>query len=440
MQDKALCEAEEVSLGALFKLWYPLALSRLIMNADGLIVAGFLARLANPTLSLASFGGVVFPLMFLLECPVWMLLTASTALSDTEERFYRLLKYSRYLVASLLVVEFLLVFTPLYDFVLVTLLHASEPIVSYSWWGFIVSTPWIPLVADRRIRQGVLIRAGKSHAIAKGTLIRLVTLFGSLLLGASLPYSALVVSCSAITFSLFCEWFYIWQVFAAEPCFSPRQSFSVAQGEQSELTFKYFLRYYLPLALTSLVGIIRRPLGSAALFRMPLPLESAAAAPAWRGVVDLLFALSLSFVEVVVFGLKEPNARTSLWKFCLILSGTVILVLSAVVLTPLSDFVLITLLHLPPELTELVRLSLLLSIPVPALGVLQAFYQGEILVSGRTRLITEAMMITVVVLVLGLLFGIAAENFPGLYLLSVANCLSVLAQTLWLRFRGYCHK
>ena len=45
------------------------------------LVSAVVARLPDPTVSLAAYGGVVFPLALLIESPIIMLLSASTALA-----------------------------------------------------------------------------------------------------------------------------------------------------------------------------------------------------------------------------------------------------------------------------------------------------------------------------------------------------------------------
>ena len=61
--------------------WWPLAASWLLMGAELPALSAVVARLANPEINLAAYGGVVFPLALIFELPVIMLLAASTALS-----------------------------------------------------------------------------------------------------------------------------------------------------------------------------------------------------------------------------------------------------------------------------------------------------------------------------------------------------------------------
>ena len=73
--------AAPVTLATVYRTWWPLAASWLMMGLELPAVSAVMARLPEPTVSLAAYGGVVFPLALLIESPIIMLLSASTALS-----------------------------------------------------------------------------------------------------------------------------------------------------------------------------------------------------------------------------------------------------------------------------------------------------------------------------------------------------------------------
>lgn len=50
------------------------------MGFEGPAISAVLARLADPKINPAAFGGVVFPIALVVEAPIVMLLGASTAL------------------------------------------------------------------------------------------------------------------------------------------------------------------------------------------------------------------------------------------------------------------------------------------------------------------------------------------------------------------------
>ena len=64
----------------ILRTWWPLTASWILMGFEGPAVAAVVSRLPNPTVNLAAWGGVVFPLALMVEAPIIMMLAASTAL------------------------------------------------------------------------------------------------------------------------------------------------------------------------------------------------------------------------------------------------------------------------------------------------------------------------------------------------------------------------
>ncbi len=109
--------ARPLSLLDVSSRWAPLAGSWLLMGLELPAVSAVMARLPHATVSLAAYGGVVFPLALLIESPILMLLAASTALArDTHS--YAIVRRFMFTAASLLTMLHVLVaFTPLFDLV-----------------------------------------------------------------------------------------------------------------------------------------------------------------------------------------------------------------------------------------------------------------------------------------------------------------------------------
>jgi len=68
-------------LTTIHRTWWPLAASWLLMAMELPALSAVVARLPNPQINLAAWGGVVFPVSLIIEAPIIMLLAASTALS-----------------------------------------------------------------------------------------------------------------------------------------------------------------------------------------------------------------------------------------------------------------------------------------------------------------------------------------------------------------------
>lgn len=160
------------------------------MGVEMPFITAVLARLENPEISLATHGGIVFPLALIIEAPVIMLLSASTALSKDWESCQKIRRFMMILGASLTFLHLMVVLTPLYDLVVVKLLGAPEEIIESARIGLAYMLPWTWSIAYRRFQQGVMIRFGHSKAVGVGTMVRLATdvvVLGSGLMIGSFP-------------------------------------------------------------------------------------------------------------------------------------------------------------------------------------------------------------------------------------------------------------
>jgi hypothetical protein len=188
--------------------------------------------------------------------------------------------------------------------------------------------------------------------------------------------------------------------------------------------------------MTSLLFLIVQPMGSAALSRMPNALASLAVWPVIAGVSFLTRSAGIAYNEVVVALLDEPGSVRSLRRFMWLLATATTAFLLLVAATPLAGLWFERFSGLTPELANLARGGLWLVLPMPALSVLQSWYQGAILHSRRTGGITEAVVIYLVTSIALLWAGVTWGRVAGLYVGLGVFTLSSLAQTAWLWHRS----
>jgi len=103
----------------IFRTWWPLAASWMLMSLELPAVSATIARLPNPKISLAAYGGLVFPIALIIEAPVIMLLAASTVLSKDYASYQKLRRFMMLAGGSLTLLHILVAFTPLYYVVVV---------------------------------------------------------------------------------------------------------------------------------------------------------------------------------------------------------------------------------------------------------------------------------------------------------------------------------
>lgn len=417
------------------RTWWPLAASWALMGIELPALSAVVARLPNPDINLAAYGGVVFPISLIIESPIIMLLAASTALSRDWASYAKLHRFMMRAGAILTLAHVLVAFTPLYDVVVKGILGAPAEIVEPARIGLRIMTPWTWSIAYRRFHQGVLIRFDQSRAVGVGTLVRLSANFIALAVGYWLGnVPGIVVATSAVACGVVSE--AIYAGLRVQPVL--RSELRLAVPVEPQLTWSDFITFYIPLVMTSLLTLLAQPIGSAALSRMPLPIESLAVWPVISGLVFLLRSFGIAYNEVVVALLDEPGAIRVLRRF----AGWLVFALSAFLLltvaTPLADLWFSRLSALPPHLSVLARRAVWLSLPLPTLAVLQSWYQGAILHSRRTRAITEAVVIYLLANSLTLGVGVVWGQVTGVYVGLAAMSISMLLQTglLWWRSRS----
>ncbi|MBN2550366.1 MAG: hypothetical protein JXB15_14475 [Anaerolineales bacterium] len=413
--------------------WWPLAASWLLMSAEMPALSAVVARLADPEIHLAAYGGVVFPLALIIESPIIMLLSASTALSKDWASYQKGRQYMMSAGALLTILHILIAFTPLYDILVRQILGAPAEIIEPARIGLKIMLPWTWSIAYRRYNQGVLIRFGRSRAIGLGTLIRLsanglVLISGYLL--RDIP--GIVVASSAVACGVVCEAVFVGIV--ARPVLAG--PLKMAPAVQPPLTWRAFWAFYIPLAMTSLLTLLANPIGSAALSRMPDALASLAVWPVVTGLVFMLRSMGIAFNEVVVALLDEPGSYKNLLRFTWILASITSAGLLVIAATPLSRIWFGQISGLQPDLVALAEQSLWLAVPLPWINVFQSWYQGAILNSRRTRGITESVVVYLLTSALILGGGVLWGRITGVFFGLAALTLSMVTQTAWLGMRA----
>jgi len=425
---------QPLTLGRIARTWWPLAASWALMGLEGPMIAAVLARLADPKINLAAYGGIVFPLALVIEAPVIMLLAASTALTRDWQSYVLLRRFTHGLSASLTLLHVLVVATPLYYVVVEGLIGAPAAIVEPARVGLAIMIPWTWAIAYRRFNQGVLIRYGHSLMVGTGTLVRLAADAAVLTVGYVLgSVAGIVVASSAIMAGVFSEAAYAhWRV---GPIVAQR--LRPSEGSTGRrLTFRSLLRFYVPLSLTSVLALLVQPIGSAAMSRLPGALESLAVWPVVTGLSFLLRSPGFAYNEVVVALLDEPDAAARLRRFARLLSVASTGALLVMLLPLASGLWFEGLMGLPPSLAVLAQRSLWIALPLPAFSVLEAWYQGLIVDSRHTRGITEAVALSLAVICLVLLGAVAWGAVTGIYAAMAAFTLGEALRTVWLRRRS----
>lgn len=421
-------EKTDLSMAEAWKTWLPLAASWVLMGAELPMLSAVVARLADPEINLAAYGGVVFPIALTIEAPIIQLLAASTALSRDWVSYQKLRRFMLRAGAVLTAVHILVAFTPLYDFVARQLIGAPEETIEPGRVGLMLMTPWTWAIAYRRFNQGVLIRFGHSNAVGLGTLIRLLS--GGIVLAigywiGTLP--GVMVCTAAVSTAVLAEAFYVWV--QVRPVL--REEVRSAVVPDPGLTTRAFVEFYMPLALTAQISLLVQPLLTGAMSRMPNAVASLAVWPALNGLIFMIRALGLAYNEVVIALLGRPRGYQTLGRFTGMLTGGICLLTVLLVTTPLAELWFATVSGLKPSLVALGKVALWAALLTPGISVLQSWYQGILVYGRKTRPVTESVALFLVVSAVALIGGVYWDKLAGLTAGLLALTMGGLCQLGW---------
>ena len=417
----------------ILRTWWPLATSWILMGLEGPAIALVVARLASPKIHLAAYGGLVFPIALLVEAPIIMLLAASTALCVDWTAYRKIRRFMHITSGLLTLLHVLIVATPLYSFLARTAIGAPEEIIEPARLGLLIMLPWTWAIAYRRFNQGVLIRYGHSLAVGAGTAIRLLANGAVLVAGyqaGGMP--GIVVASAATVAGVLAETLYV--AFRVRPVL--RTQLPPGGETRDALTTRTFFRFYVPLSLTSIILLGARPLLSAGISRMPNAIDSLAVLPVITGLTFLLRSIGIAYSEVVIAHLDHPGSSRPLRRFAYVLMLATTAGLLIIAATPLAGIWFGTVTGLTGRLVAMARNGLFFALFLPFLSVAQSWNQGVVLQSKRTRCITEAVLIYLVVSVVILWIGVRVGRVSGIYVGLLAMSVAEAFRNGWLWWRS----
>ncbi len=415
-----------------------------MMAAEGPFLAAMIARMPGPEFNLGAYG-VAFALAILIEAPVIMLMSAATSLVKDRISYLKMRNFSRGLILGTTLLLLIVLVPGVYRWLTETLLQLPAEVADLTYGALWFFLPWPSAIGYRRFLQGVLIRAGKTRLVAMGTLIRLLAmtvaaLLGYLLLDIPGAWVGGLALGTGVTVEAIAARF-----MAAETV----RDLLAEEGNSAytgrTVTYRAIATFYLPLALTSLIGLTIQPLLTFFMGRSVSPVESLAIYPVVHSLSFFFRSVGFAYQDaaIALIGERFEHYR-ELRRFCFTLGAVTTAGLALVAFTPLFQLWFTVLSGLTPELTSFALIPARIIVPLPFLSVLLSF-QRAILVEGRrTQHITWASVIevtTVAVLFLTLGFGFevvgataAFTAFLGGRLLStvylVPGCASVLRESL----------
>jgi hypothetical protein len=363
-----------------------------MMSAEGPFLAAVIARLADPRFNLAAHG-VAFAFALVIEAPVIMIMSASTALVEDIPSFRRLRAFTYALNGGVTAFQLVVLMPPVFNFLTGTLLAVPDEVARITYGAFWLLLPWPGAIGYRRFYHGILIRDGRTRLVAVGTVVRLLTMAttGLALYFLVKPPGA-YVGAASLSMGVLAEALASRIMVRGSLGKIPQRKEAAGEG----LTYRRIASFYYPLALTSLISLAAQPLLTFFMGRAAAPVESLAVFPVVFSIAFVFRSFGLSFQEVVIalVGPKFENFK-ELARFGLGLGIFASCGLAMVALTPLSSVWFETVSGLSPELAQFALLPTAILVPLPFLSVLLSFQRGLLVGARRTRPITLATMLEV---------------------------------------------
>ena len=424
-------EKDSLTYKKIFIFWVPLAATWLMMAAEGPILAAIIARLLEPKFNLAAFG-VAFSFGVLIEAPIIMLMSASTALVKNRDSYLKLRNFSLILIAICSLIMLIFIIPPIFYFIMQRMIGLPENVARLTHQACLILIPWPGAIGYRRFYQGILIRSNLTRRVAYGTMIRLTTMsltaltcyFFFSLNGATVGTLSLslAVSVEAIASRMMAHR-------------SIKQLMIEDETTQAEppLSYRYITKFYYPLALTSILGLGIHPMVTFFMGQSRMPIESLAVLPVINSLVFLFRSMGLSYQEVGIALMGENNRNFKMLRnFALFLGIAVVLALSFITFTPLSYIWFHKVSGLSLELTQFARLPAQILSLLPALTVLISFQRAILVRNEKTAPVTIATSIEVVAIFTILFVAIGVFNPIGAIAAALAYVLGRLCANIYL--------
>jgi hypothetical protein len=415
---------------AVIRFWIPLAATWLMMSAEGPYIAAIIARRNDAAFNLAAYG-VAFVLAWLAESPIMMLMTAANTLVRGRQSFLAMRRFMYILNCAVTAIMAFGVLPPVFRLVTRDVMQLPPEVAHLVHIAVAILIPWPAAIGYRRFYQGVLVRNRLTRRVAYGTIVRLTVMSvtaATLMLATSVRGStigALALASGVVSEAVACRWMarHVIATILATP----------ELPGTAPLTQAAIVRFYYPLALTSMISMGTGPLLTMFAGRGRSPIESLAVLPVVQGLLFVFRGGGVAFQEVGVAlsGRHGEHAR-EVGRASLVLACASTCALALVLFTPFAHVWLGAVAGLSPALAEFALTPARLLIALPALEYWLSLQRTSFILNGQTRVITIATAIEVGGIAAVLLVAVGRLGMTGAVAASVAMLLGRLAANAFL--------
>jgi Na+-driven multidrug efflux pump len=414
-----------LSMKKIVIFWLPLAATWLMMSIEGPFLAAVIARLTEPKYNLAAYG-VAFSFALIIEAPVIMIMSASTALVKDRHSYLKLRNFANVLNVLLTLLMLLLLIPNIFYIITEKWINLPKNVARLTYYACIILLPWPGAIGYRRFYQGILIRRNLTRRVAYGTIIRLLTMSTVALISfCFLKIEGAMLGALALSMGVSLE------AIASRIMAHHSVKYFLNNRPEEEpdknLSYSEILNFYYPLALTSMLGLGVHPMVTFFMGQSRMALESLAVFPVVNSLVFIFRGIGLSYQEVGIALLGKENENYELLKnFATILGFMLIVILSIIAFTPLSAIWYHQISGLSLELTQFSALPTQIMSIMPGLTILLSFQRSVLVNHKKTTSITVATLLEVTMIILILYITTRKLDFVGIVAAAIAFILGRL--------------
>jgi O-antigen/teichoic acid export membrane protein len=392
-----------------------------MMAAEGPFLAAVIARLAEPKFNLAAYG-VAYSFGVLIEAPIIMIMSASTALVHDRDSYLKLRNFTFVLNGICTLIMIIFILPPLFFFIVQQLIGLPPNIARITHQACIALLVWPGSIGYRRFYQGLLIRNNLTRRVAYGTVIRLSTMASaSLVCYFFFHLDGALVGTLSLSLSVTAEAIAV-RLMVHKTVKELLSRYKNIQ-ENSRLSYRYISKFYFPLALTSILSLGVHPIVTFFMGQSRMPIESLAVLPVINSLVFIFRSVGLSFQEVGIALMGDHNSHFNMLRnFAMVLGLAVVAALGILAFSPLSFIWFNKISGLTLELTNFARFPTQILSVLPGLTVLVSFQRAILVKNAKTTAITIATSIEVLTIFSLLFLTTVLFNFVG----AVAAALAIL--------------
>lgn len=409
--DSRYTSDEEVSYRRLITFFLPLAVTPFLISMTHNIINAALARLPSPELTLGVFS-VVKSFANAIKAPVLVSGQVSTALADSRQSYRVTTGFVWTVAGAFFLILIALGYTPLGGIFLRGVMGLRDPQAIDVGYRAMRITAFLPLTeVTRDSNRGILIARQRTTFVSAATAVRLVAILVFVVWAVrSQTDSGIEVAAITWTGGLGIEAIIV--VAALIYLFgSPgRATDGVPRRNDRELTVRYVLLFFLPLAFMITVRSALQPLLQAGIAHGAESETHALAVygVTWGLVLNILAPLVLLHNVAMVFA---PNRRAASWptvlRFCAVTGAVMAGILLILGLTPAGTFVFQRILGVSEAIATEANQAVIAFCLLPVFWSTREAYWGVLMRRHRTGGIAAGKALNIVAMgaAMLLLFG-----------------------------------